>query len=401
MQETHWKRKFLTIFAGQTISLIGSSAVQFALIWWLSAETASPVVLAMAGLAAFLPQAILGPFAGVWIDRMRRKNVVILADLSQGILALLFALALLVGEPPVWATCVLLGLRSVGSVFHTPAMQALIPTFVPADQLLRSGGWSQFLQSGAFILGPVLGALLYEHLPLSLVLATDLIGAVFACGTLAAVHIEETPAPAGERRHFVQEMRDGLRELTRDRKLFTLLVTATLFMVFFMPLASYYPLMTSSFFGLSAAHGSAVEVAYAVGMMLFSAIISAIGTIKNKLRLAFCGLLGAGLMSLLCGLVPPTMAGFYAFAVLCLLLGGFGNVYGLPTVTYMQENIPQQAQGRAFSLLGSMMSFAMPVGLLISGPVAELYGVAFWFFATGVAALVISFIGLVIMEKIR
>ncbi|NLY49936.1 MAG: MFS transporter, partial [Firmicutes bacterium] len=59
--------------AGQTVSLVGSSAVQFALIWWLASETASPLLMSMAGLSAFLPQLLLGPIAGVWVDRLSRK----------------------------------------------------------------------------------------------------------------------------------------------------------------------------------------------------------------------------------------------------------------------------------------------------------------------------------------
>ncbi|GFN22156.1 hypothetical protein TAMC210_04720 [Thermanaeromonas sp. C210] len=75
-----WEKGFLTIAGGQTISLIGSSAVQFSLIWWLASETASPLMMSLAGLFAFLPQFLLGPFAGVWIDRLSRKTVIICAD---------------------------------------------------------------------------------------------------------------------------------------------------------------------------------------------------------------------------------------------------------------------------------------------------------------------------------
>ncbi len=64
-----WKRNFFTITIGQTISIVGSSAVQFTLIWWIASNTSSPLMLAMAGLFAFLPQLLLGPFAGVWVDR--------------------------------------------------------------------------------------------------------------------------------------------------------------------------------------------------------------------------------------------------------------------------------------------------------------------------------------------
>lgn len=171
---THtWKKPFFTIATGQTVSLIGSSAVQFAVIWWLASETGSALMLAFSGLMAFLPQAILGPFAGVWIDRLKRKYVVITADLFIGVAALVFAIFFWIGPVPYWSACIVLGVRAVGGVFHTPAIQAMIPMLVPKEQLVRANGWSQFMQSGAFMLGPVLGAAMYGVLPMPVILLTD------------------------------------------------------------------------------------------------------------------------------------------------------------------------------------------------------------------------------------
>jgi len=76
-----WAVTFFIIWTGQAFSLLGSSAAQFAIIWWLTIQTGSATVLAMAGLAGFLPQALVGPFAGVWVDRLSRKRVMIAADL--------------------------------------------------------------------------------------------------------------------------------------------------------------------------------------------------------------------------------------------------------------------------------------------------------------------------------
>lgn len=79
-----WKYRFFILITGQSISVIGSTAVQFSVIWWLSTLTASPMVLAYAGLAAYVPQILLGPLSGVWIDRFDRKKVIILSDLFTG-----------------------------------------------------------------------------------------------------------------------------------------------------------------------------------------------------------------------------------------------------------------------------------------------------------------------------
>lgn len=93
------EKKYLTILSGQTVSLIGSSAVQFALIWWLTNESKSAIMLSLAGLSAYLPQMFLGPFVGVWLDRLKRKYVVIAADLFMGLVALGLSIWFLLGNP--------------------------------------------------------------------------------------------------------------------------------------------------------------------------------------------------------------------------------------------------------------------------------------------------------------
>ncbi|MEA4969666.1 MAG: MFS transporter [Candidatus Pelethousia sp.] len=388
-----WKRGFYTIFAGQTVSLIGSSAVQFALIWWLASGTDSPMMLALSSLVVFLPQLLLGPFAGVWIDRLSRKKVAIAADLFMGFCALAFALVFLAGRPPYWAALLAMGARAVGSVFHTPSIQAITPLLVPQEELMRANGVNQFLQSGAFMLGPVLGAAMFATLPMWAILLTDTLGAVVASSLMLIVPIPELPPKEGEAAHFFDEMKGGLAALMRQKPLWLLTLCATACMAFFLPLSSYYPLMTSSYFRASAWHASIVELAYAGGMMLFAALMGSVGDkAKNPLAISYLGLLGLGLTSLFCGLLPATAWAFWVFMILCGLMGGCGNVYSIPYMATLQRSIPPEAQGRVFSLIGSLMSLAMPVGLLLSGPAAERIGVHGWFFITGAAVCLITLV---------
>ena len=189
---TKWRGRFLTIAIGQAISLIGSSAVQFALIWWLAEQTASPMIMGVAGLAAYLPMAFLSPFAGVAADKYSRKIICITADLSMGLAALAAAFLLNAITFPIWAVLVILFVRGIGGTFHQPAIQSIIPQLVPAEELVRVNGWMQLMTAGSFILGPVIGAALYAALPMSLVLLTDVIGAIFASAALAAVTVSYT-----------------------------------------------------------------------------------------------------------------------------------------------------------------------------------------------------------------
>ena len=185
----------------------------------------------------------------------------------------------------------------------------------------------------------------------------------------------------------LRELKEGAAVYARDRKLCFMTACITIGLVFFLPLSSFYPLMTSDYFQGTAWQGSLVELLYAAGMMLSALLTGMLGRMQNKLAWVHLGLLGIGATSLLCGLLPPTAFGYWAFAVLCMLMGASGNLYGIPYTAYLQETIPPELQGRAFSLMGSVMSFAMPIGLLISGPVAEAYGVPLWCALTGAVFL--------------
>lgn len=394
-----WKSRFLTLAIGQTVSLVGSSAVQFALIWWLASETGSPLMLSLAGLVALLPQALLGPFAGIWIDRLKRKTVIIAADLFIGTCAAVFAVLFLFLDVPYWSACVVLGLRSVGNVFHTPALNAAMPMIVPENELVRVNGWTQFYQSGAFMLGPVLGAALYAALPLPVILLSDLVGAAAACICTAAIKIPDPKRQASEKVRYFSELKEGVRAVLCDKRLTVLLLAATASMLFYLPLSSLYPLMTSEHFSATAWHASAIELVYAAGMMASAVLISLRGEIRRKLLAAHLGLMLMGVSALLCGLLPRQMTWFLTFAVLCAVMGAAGNLYGIPVMAYMQQTIPLEAQGRAFSLVGSLMSLAMPLGLLIAGPVSEREGVDAWFFISGIAVLVITLVSLAAMGR--
>lgn len=390
----------MTIAAGQAVSLIGSSAVQFALIWWLSSETGSPMMLAFSGLMAFLPQMLLGPFAGVWVDRLKRKTVVITADLFMGFVALAFAASFLGGPPPFWSACVVLGIRAVGDVFHTPAIQAIVPMLAPKEELVRANGWSQFLQSGAFMLGPVLGALMYGVLPMPVILLTDFAGALVASAAVAVVKIPEIQREAAQKPRFWREMREGASALWQDKRLCVLVAATFLCMIFFNPIASYYPLMTSGYFRASAIYGSVVEVLYAMGMMAAALIAGLFTKVKDKILLAYVGLLGIGVSAGVCGILPPDRWAFWIFAFCCMLIGASANFYNIPMMAYIQGTVSPQTQGRVFSLLGSLWSATMPVGLLFSGPIAEKEGVSFWFLLTGIFITAFTAAGWLIGRKI-
>lgn len=391
-QTKNWRKQFIPLILGQSISLIGSSAVQFALMWWLESQTNSGTVLSIAGLFAFLPQLIIGPFAGVWVDRMDKKKVVITADLFTGLVALLLSLSIVITEAQIKFILLSLFLRAVASVFHTPAIQAIVPTLVPADELVEANSWNQFLQSGAYMLGPVIGAVLYSIAPLWVILLTDTLGAIIACSIIGRIKIKKITV-SGESSTYFEELRLGFKEFVQNKNILKATIIGVCVMFFYLPLSSLFPLMTTNHFQLSALFGGIIEVIYAFGMLLGAVVIGKLNKKQNKLKQSIYGLIGISVVTALSGVTASSLIGFWLFALFSFLMGGFGNQFSIPFTAYIQEEIAAEKLGRFFSFYGSIMSIAMPAGLLLAGPMTDLLGINSWFLIAGICSLVISIIG--------
>lgn len=389
--QSSWKRTFLTIFAGQAFSLLGSSAVNFALVIWLTQTTGSAAVLAYASIAALLPQAVVGPFAGPYIDRWSRRATMISADAFIALTSVGLIAVFATGTPPVWVVIVFIGLRSVGAAFHTPASQAAIPMYVPQNQLLRVAGWNQMLHSGVAMTGPVLGAFMMGVLPLQYIIATDVLGAALAIGSLLLVripHPERATSDDQAPRGVLPEMAAGWRELTAHRGLLALAIVISVVAFIYIPVSALFPLMTLGHFSGTPIGASIVELAFGGGMLLSSSFIGVLGAKLPGARLTAASMFLLGATLAASGLLPGTA--FPAFVVLCLFMGISAPGFFAPINAMLQSQIDPSKLGRVMAFYGTMTLIATPFGLAVAGPLAERVGVATWFSISGVLIVLLG-----------
>lgn len=139
-------RPFFVLWSAQMLSLVGSGGVQFALIWWLTAQTGSATVLATATLLGLLPQVVLGPLIGALIDRWNRKQVMLFADGLVAAASIVLAVLFASGAAHTEHVLALLFVRALGSAFHAPAMMASTSLMVPERLLTKIQGLNQSMQ---------------------------------------------------------------------------------------------------------------------------------------------------------------------------------------------------------------------------------------------------------------
>ncbi|MGH2608592.1 MAG: MFS transporter, partial [Tepidiformaceae bacterium] len=166
-------RPFFILWTGQSLSLVGSQAVQFALIWWLTETSGSATILATATLLGLLPPIVLGPVIGALIDRWNRKTVMLAADGFVAAAALFLAWLFSAGIADMPHVLALLFLRALGAAFHTPAMTASTTLMVPDKHLTRIQGLNQSMQGLLTIVAAPLGALLLAIFSMTGVMMVD------------------------------------------------------------------------------------------------------------------------------------------------------------------------------------------------------------------------------------
>lgn len=380
-----WKKQFAIIYAGQAFSLLGSAAVQFAVIWWLTVQTGSAITLTVASIISFLPNLLLGPFAGVWIDRYNRGKVMIAADGLVALSSVILGAAFLIMDiPPVWFIYTVLFLRGLGNTFHSPAIQSAIPLLVPAEMLTKAGGWGNIVSSISNMLGPVLGAALMGVFSIASIMLVDISGAIFAIVCLLFVKIPDVPQSA-EKPNFCEDFRQGISAMKKNKPLMAVLPSYLLATIIYMPLGALFPLFVYNYFGGNAWHNSVVEFVFASGLLVSSLIMGVWGGLRKRFLMISLAIGLQGTAILVSGALPQS--GLWAFVVCAFFMAAAGTIFNVPYMAYIQESTPPEVMGKVFSLLMTAMTVAMPIGLLVAGPAVEAVGVDTWFFWSGVAMI--------------
>lgn len=377
-----WKKNFFTIWSGQAVSQFSSSVLQFAIVWYLTDVTGSALVLSAAMLMGFLPQGILGPFIGVYIDRYQRKKIMIISDLLISAASFVLVIAGVFGFLSTGVILAVLLVRSIGSAFHTPCLQAVTPQIVPADQLTRCAGYSQSLQSVSQIFSPVLAAVLYQIWSLSGIIFLDVIGALIAVFTLIISYIPELEKGEETKRlPVIREMLEGFRILRTNKGMLGLVLISALYTLALMPTSALFPLMSMSYFGGTSTYASIVEVIFSVGLLIGSLILSRWGGTKNKVYTIIGSYLLMSASLFASGLLPQN--GFVAFTIFSCMMGISGPFYWGMYTPLLQSKFDAKYLGRVMSLSGSIMVITSPIGLSLSGVFAEAFGVEKWFLVAG------------------
>ena len=390
MKINNWKYSFFILWAGQAVSVLTSAILQMALIWNLTENTQSALVLSIASIAGFLPNALFGILAGTLVDRMNRKVAIISADLFIASVSLILVIMANTIGLETWQILAVLAVRSLGTAFHTPAISAVTPLLVPTKELTKCSGYTQSLQTIGYMAGTAIAGVLYPILDISVLVGFDVIGAIFATVAVLLIKIPKLEKTENQLKkdNFWLEIKEGYLVLKNQKGVHALLWIAVFFMILYSPINALFPLMSLDHFNGTTTSASIAEIGFSIGMLGGGVILAQWGGFNNRGFGVAMSIAMMGLPICLSGVLPEN--GFVFFVLFCILMGVSVPFYNGPVMALIQERIAPEYLGRVFGVYGSMTSFAMPVGLIFSGLFADKTGVSLWFFISGGLCVILA-----------
>jgi DHA3 family macrolide efflux protein-like MFS transporter len=365
----------------QTISLFGSSLVQYAILWYITLNTKSGLMMTISIICGFLPTFFLSPFAGVWADRYNRKTLIMLSDSFIAVTTLILAILFLMGYESMGLLFVMSAMRAVGSSIQTPAIGAFIPQIVPEDKLTKVSGINGSLQAMVMLMSPMLSGALLSLTSIKVIFFIDVFTAAIA--VLVMLLFLQVPAHAkaqgSQEVSYFKDFRDGITYIKNHTYVKKFFIFCAFFFFLAAPVAFLTPLQVTRNFGDGVWRLTTIEVAFSLGMMLGGLIMASWGGFKNKVHTMTLSSLLIGICTFALGVVQ----GFWLYILIMAIVGLSIPFFNTPSTVLLQEKVEVDFLGRVFGVLGMISSSMMPLGMLIFGPIADVIQIEWLLIGTG------------------
>ena len=360
-----WRnRGFLTVWLGQSLSMMGSRLSYIALYYWVYDSTGSTTILATVAFVSILPTLLLGPLAGTFIDRFDRRKLMLWMNLASGCLYALAATLLYLEELRAWHLYLLMPLGAVAALIHKAALRASIPNLVSSAELTRANSLYQVSRSVSGIIGMGIGGSLVAWIGGGPTMWIDAGTFGLAAGSLMLVRFASPKLQ--ETRGWGAVLRDtlaGFRFLVRSRALFSLVFLMALINFLLAPINVIFPVMSIDILNAGSQGLGFLNMALATGMLVGGLVTSLSKRFKRHGLWIVAGLV----------LVGGTLALFGAsrnlhVSMAALVVTGVGVAWvNIFEAVVFQSRVPLEMQGRVFSAQLALGDSLQPISLAVVG----------------------------------
>lgn len=380
-------RDFRLLLVGQTTSQLGAqvSGVALPLLAVVSLH-ASAFDVGLLGAASTLAFALIGLPAGAWVDRVRRRPLLVASDLVRAVLLLSIPVAAVFGMLTMVQLLIVSLLAGVARVFFDVGYRSYLPAVIGRDRVLAGNSSLEFVRASGQVAGPALGGVLVSLIGAASVVLVQ--AGTFAVSALCLLGIrarEDAPAPSARRR-MRAEIAEGLGVVFRSRVLRATAVASALSNFSFAMASAVNMVFLSRTLGLSPALIGVVIAVGSVTVMVGAAFTTRLSRAVGSVRIVWLSLAVTAPLSLLGAFAQP---GWWTLLIVAgIAAGEFGQiVYAITQVSVRQQLCPDRLLGRVNATMQVVVMGLFPVGAIVGGVLGDAIGARWTLVAAGVLLL--------------
>lgn len=372
-------KKIILFLMSQNLSLFGSSVVGFAIVWYITLETSSGYWLMLSTICSLLPQVVISLWGGVWADRHNRKHLIMLADAFIALSTFGLAIAFWLGFQHIELLLAVSVVRSIGAGIQTPAVNAIYPQLVPQDRLTKIQGINQTLNSILLLLAPAMGGVVLGSMDIAWAFMLDVVTAALAILIVSFIKVDKIKRNE-ELAPILTELKQGMKYTFQQPLLRGIIICYGFSFFLITPAAVLSPLLVERSFGNDVWRLTANEMVWTIGSLVGGVFVSLYGDFKDKIRTIAICLVAFGVTFGLLGIAGD-------FTIYLIIMGGAGffmPIIATAQTVFIQEITQPTMLGRVFSIIQIISASAMPVAILIFGPLADIVSVEVILIISGV-----------------
>jgi DHA3 family macrolide efflux protein-like MFS transporter len=362
---------FSIVWLGQLVSVTGSGMTRFALTLWVYEQTGSATALAVVAIFSFAPAVVLSPIAGVIVDRVSRKKVMIASDFAAGLSTVALLTLYSTGHLQIWHLWVAGFFASSFESFQFPAYSAAITTMIDKKNYTRANSMLSMVDSASLIIAPIAAGALYYTVGIKSIMLIDIATFVFAISMLLLVVVPDPPQTAvgrASRGSLLKETAFGFRYISSRPSLLGLLLvffatnlTFTLAMVLFAPMILARTGSNSVILGT-------VQMVFGIGGVVGGLVVAAWGGFKRRIH------------GVLLGLILESIFGLVILGIgqslLLWSVGAFLGMFFMPLINgssqaIWQAKVQPDIQGKVFATRRLIAQLSAPVAMILGGRLAD------------------------------
>jgi len=384
-------RDFWVFWGGQSISNLGSSVTLFALPLLVYKLSGSALNLGISTAADMLPYLLFGLVLGAWMDRVDRKRWMILTDIGRALVVASIPVAFALGILTVWWIYAVGFIHSTLKIMFDTGEFAAIPSLVDRSDFVTANGRIQASYSGASVIGPFLAGVLVAVVPISTLMLVDAASFLISVVSLVAIRgsFNEEPSETTERRHILQDVKEGLGYVLRHPVLRNISIMMAL--VNFIGTTTYAQLVL---FGQTQLGASYTQVAWLYTASSAGVVVMGLlaGTFRKRWSFSVVAL-GALMLSGLLTVVFSQMRWFWPALVVWGLAGGLGILFNINTSSLRQSIVPNHMLARVMSIASVLAWSAIPLGSVLGGfAIQQTQNVRLVYLVIGVLTILVPFL---------